>query len=276
MTIVQWTKLLVAVAMLTGSAVCFGDFLDEDPEDSGEVEPSSKPTLKADDDTLSVDTQAVDTQAVDKPIGKDPPSDSGPRSVLPQADDDEPSPKPDQSEGSQVPTPSTDKTSAEVSLDQETSADSGSFAPGPKRSTGARDDPKKPISWQSTGLRGLKESGTIELIDEVLVSQGSLNVTADYAKVFFDNAEREVDKVVAEGDVKMSKVDEGSGERIKAFGDRVYFLNSERKVILEGNARLWRGADLIQGKKIIYEMETGWVHADRVSGEVYPGDEKSE
>ena len=42
------------------------------------------------------------------------------------------------------------------------------------------------------------------------------------------------------------------------------------RVELEGNARLWRGADLVRGKKIIYEMDTGWIRADRVAGEVHP------
>jgi hypothetical protein len=43
---------------------------------------------------------------------------------------------------------------------------------------------------------------------------------------------------------------------------------------MEGNARLWRGTDLVRGKKIVYEMDTGWIRGDRVAGELHPGDQK--
>jgi lipopolysaccharide export system protein LptA len=138
----------------------------------------------------------------------------------------------------------------------------------------AADDSKQPVHFESKGLRALKEKGTAELIQDVVVTQGTLRLEADKAKIYYDDDVKDVVRVVAEGNIKIFKVDEESGEKIKAFGDRVEFDNKARTVVLEGNARLWRGADLVRGKKITYELDSGWIKADRVAGEVHPPEEK--
>jgi lipopolysaccharide export system protein LptA len=130
------------------------------------------------------------------------------------------------------------------------------------------------VHFESKGLRALKEKGTAELIQDVVVTQGTLRLEADQAKIYYDDDVKDVVRVVAEGNIKIFKVDEESGEKIKAFGDRVEFDNKARTVVLEGNARLWRGADLVRGKKITYELDSGWIKADRVAGEVHPPEEK--
>ena len=138
----------------------------------------------------------------------------------------------------------------------------------------ASNDSKQPVHFESKGLRALKEKGTAELIENVVVTQGTLQMEAEKAKIFYDDNIKDVVRVIAEGNVKIFKIDEESGEKIKAFGDRVEFDNKARTVVLDGNARLWRGADLIRGKKITYELDTGWVKADRVAGEVHPSEDK--
>ncbi len=141
-----------------------------------------------------------------------------------------------------------------------------------KKKTGPK-DADQPVHFESKGLRGLREKGTVELVDDVIITQGSLRMEADHAKVYYNEGIKDVMRVVCKGNVKIYKDDEESGEKIKAFGDQVTFENKKRTVVMEGNARLWRGADLVRGKKITYEMETGWIKADRVAGELHPQDE---
>lgn len=138
----------------------------------------------------------------------------------------------------------------------------------------AVEDSKQPVQFESKGLQALKEKGTAELIDDVVVTQGTMRMEADKAKIYYDDNVKDVVRVVAEGNVKIFKIDEETGEKIKAFGDRVEFDNKLRTVVLDGNPRLWRGADLVRGKKIIYELDTGWIRADRVAGEVHPQEDK--
>ncbi len=147
--------------------------------------------------------------------------------------------------------------------------------PGKKPASRAQE----PVHFDSKGLKGLREKGMIELTQDVVVTQGEMRMEADHAEVFFEEKAKGakgpsgVIKVVAEGNVKIAGVDENSGDRFKAFGNQAVFLNRERKVMLDGNARLWRGDDsVIRSKKITYEIDSGWIHADRVAGELAPGD----
>ena len=139
----------------------------------------------------------------------------------------------------------------------------------PKKKSGERDR-DQPVHFESKGLKGLRDKGTVELVEDVVVTQGSLRMEADEAKVFYDEAVKDVLRVICKGNVKIFKDDEESGEKIMAYGDQVVFENKSRTVVLEGNARLYRGTDLVRGKKITYEMETGWIKADRVAGELHP------
>ena len=136
---------------------------------------------------------------------------------------------------------------------------------GPKGKTTAQE----PVHFQSIGLNGLREKGMVELLQEVVVTQGEMRLESEHAQVIFDEASHEVRKVIADGKVRISGVDENSGDKFKAFGDKAVFLNSERTVVLEGNAKLQRGEDsVIRSRKITYEMNTGWIRADRVAGEM--------
>jgi lipopolysaccharide transport protein LptA len=128
---------------------------------------------------------------------------------------------------------------------------------------------KAPVHFESNGLKGLREKGMVELVQQVIVTQEDMKLESDVAQVFFDEASHEVIKVLAQGRVRINGIDQNSGEKFRALADKAVFLNSERTVVLDGNAKLWRGDDsVIRSRKITYEMGTGWIRADRVAGEV--------
>jgi lipopolysaccharide transport protein LptA len=144
---------------------------------------------------------------------------------------------------------------------------------GPKSRIKSENKANEPVHFESKGLKGLREKGLVELVDDVVVTQAQFRLEADKAQVFFDEAAHDVVRVVAEGNVKIFNIDEKTGEKLKAYGNQVVFLNKDRRVIMEGNARLWRGEEsVIRGKKITYEMDTGWIRADRVAGELAPSE----
>jgi lipopolysaccharide transport protein LptA len=150
-------------------------------------------------------------------------------------------------------------------------------APGVKSNKDEVGAPTEPVHFESKGLRGLKEKGTVELIEEVIITQGELRLEADRAKIFYDESQKEVARVLAEGNVKIFNVERSTGEKMKAFSNQVEFLNKNRTVIMEGNARLWRGTQsVIRGKKITYEIDSGWIKGDRVAGELQPEEKDKE
>ena len=149
--------------------------------------------------------------------------------------------------------------------------------PGPKKpmtkSTQSSKE-KKPVNFTSQGLKGLREKGLVELVKDVLVTQGDLKIEADNAQVYFSEDTKEVQRIVALGQpVKMSNIDPNSGEKLEAYGNQIVFDNSDRVVHLEGNARIKKGSNsTIKGKKITYELDSGWIRADKVAGEISPKD----
>ncbi len=215
----------------------------------------------------------------EEPITPAPGSSAAPSPTPPGAPVPTPSPVPAPGSGSGAKPGKKPSLSKEEGEPSKKPQQGGVLAPkggGKKKAPGQKGDAEEPVLFESKGLRGLREKGFVELVENVVVSQGTMRLEADHAQVAYDEVTKEVVKVTADGNVKMFKTDEDSGDKIKAYGDTVIFMNKERIVTLEGNARLWRGADLVRGKKITYELDTGWIRADRVAGEVHPADKVPE
>ncbi|NRA43692.1 MAG: hypothetical protein HRU09_01920 [Oligoflexales bacterium] len=132
------------------------------------------------------------------------------------------------------------------------------------------DEKKLPVIFEGDQLSGIKRLGTIELHQNVKVNQGDFNLEAENAKVFFDTNSDEVDKVIAKGSVKMSKVDPQTGELIRAYSQIAEFDAINQKVELIDKAKLIRGEDVIRGEVIVYDLKTGRLKASKVKGVVKP------
>ena len=225
----------------------FADLLDDD-------EPVTKPQPPQQPKT---ETQPSDMKPPSHPGNLSPPP--GPATA--------PAPEPTKTKGPS-PHPKTQQTTSTTTVI-------------PPKNAGRKAKAKKedPVHFDSKGLKGLRDKGMVELVQDVVVTQGEMRMEADHAQVFFDEGakdkkDRGLIKVIADGNpVKIYGVDENSGDKFRAFGNQAVFLNKERTVVLEGNARLWRGDDsVVRSKKITYEMNTGWIRADKVAGEVVPSD----
>ena len=75
---------------------------------------------------------------------------------------------------------------------------------------------KKPIKLKSEGLKGSRSTGKVILKKNVQISQGDLEITCDEASILFDEKNEEIEKVIAEGKVKMKKLDETTNVKISA------------------------------------------------------------
>lgn len=131
---------------------------------------------------------------------------------------------------------------------------------------------KTPVKFESLGLRATKEKGYIELEKEVVVRQEDFKLTAKKAKIYINEHTDEVKNVIATGNVRVFNKDETTGKKIKAKGQKIIFNAEKQTVTILGNARLWRDKDLIRGKKILYNLNTGWIEANKVKGIVQPGE----
>ncbi len=147
----------------------------------------------------------------------------------------------------------------------------------PRTQTHARADRNRqrhPIEFNSRGLKGSKALGIVELMEEVVITQGDLKLTSDHATIYYDLKTETVTKVFANGNVHILSDPGSVEERIKAHSEEAEFDNQERNIYLRRNARLDKGENEFSGDEITYELDTGWVRADRVRGRFKPESEK--
>jgi len=136
-----------------------------------------------------------------------------------------------------------------------------------------------PINWKAHGFKGTRAGRLIELNRDVEVTQDKMTFTSDRAEIYF-NEKDEVNKVNAIGKVKIVKTALLPQDRVTARGDEATFYNTERKLIMRGmkstpkrKAMLSRGGDVVSGKEISYDLDTGWITVDSVEGIVQPGEQ---
>jgi lipopolysaccharide transport protein LptA len=148
----------------------------------------------------------------------------------------------------------------------------------PSRRVKQDGDPRKePIHIKSDGQASYaKNGGLIHITQNVVISQSDLRFQADEAKVWVKegDAEENIEKVECVGNVKVSKYSEDPAEKVTARGQKALFYNDQRKVVLQGDARLWRGGHLIKGAQITYNLDDGMITVDRAEGVVQPEEKK--
>jgi len=91
------------------------------------------------------------------------------------------------------------------------------------------------------------------------VRSDSLAMTVDYEK------EGGINTVQASGNVKMSQAD-----RV-ATGTRIIFYNTEQKIVMTGNPKIWQGANLISCDKITVLLEQDKIFFEgKVDSTIFP------
>lgn len=179
-----------------------------------------------------------------------------------------------------TPGPQSTERDKPAPLNSPTKIPQQSRAPGPAtepRQTPAakkfrsRSNRLQKVDFESDSLRALKGQQQIMLTGHVLINQGGFRLEANEATIYFKKKSREPYKVVAKGGVKVFQADTKTTSRMTAQCSEAVFFNAERKVVLRGSAKLWHGDDFVSGKQITYELDTGWIKAERVEGVVLPG-----
>ena len=132
---------------------------------------------------------------------------------------------------------------------------------------------KKPIKLKSDGLKGNKSTGHVQLKQNVKITQGDLEITCNEASIFFGKAKDEIEKVIASGKVKMKKIDEATSSRISASSRRMIYEHKKGVVTMKGNVTILRGSDVIKGKVLVYDINTGWISGKEVDGMLQPKSE---
>ncbi|KXS56624.1 MAG: hypothetical protein AMR96_01590 [Candidatus Adiutrix intracellularis] len=128
-------------------------------------------------------------------------------------------------------------------------------------------DSRDSIIISSDRLETDDANGIIKFIGAVVARQGSMTITCDLLKVFYNtdstlpqmekssplnNSNREIDRVEGFGHVKI--VD---GEHLAVSDHALYLAKNEpRRIILTDDARVWQGHNSVTGHQITYFLDT--------------------
>jgi len=101
-----------------------------------------------------------------------------------------------------------------------------------------------PIHITSDRMEGFNKKNLVIFYGNVKATRADTTIWADRMDISFDREEKKIDKIVAFGNVKVNQED-----RNAVASKATYFENS-KKIVLEGNPKLWQKEDILKGDRI--------------------------
>jgi lipopolysaccharide export system protein LptA len=119
-------------------------------------------------------------------------------------------------------------------------------APKPTESDKAKDDDKNaPVIVDADSLDSFQKQGLAIFKGNVIARQNNSVQYADKMEVYTDSKTDRVERVVSTGKVRIITRDCRMGT-----AERAEYYDAEQRMVLIGNARVWRDADVVTGERI--------------------------
>ena len=106
-------------------------------------------------------------------------------------------------------------------------------------------DSNAPVTVDADQLENLQKEGVIVFTGNVVASQDSSTQYADRMEVYLDARGESIVRTVSTGNVRIITKDCRMGT-----GQRVEYYDAEQRVLLIGNARVWRDDNVVTGERI--------------------------
>ena len=108
-----------------------------------------------------------------------------------------------------------------------------------------------PVTVDADSLERMQKEGLSIFKGSVVARQNNSVQYADRMEVYTDSKTDKIDRVVSTGNVRIITRDCRFGTALRAE-----YYDSDQRVVLIGNARVWRDADIVTGERItIYLAE---------------------
>jgi lipopolysaccharide export system protein LptA len=145
--------------------------------------------------------------------------------------------------------------------------------PAPPRPDGpavSQDGRNAPVTVDADQLENLQKEGLVVFTGNVVASQNSSTQYADRMEVYLDDKQDRIVRTVSTGNVRIITRDCRTGT-----ARRAEYYDAEQRVVLIGNARVWRDDNVVTGERItIYLAEDRSVveggQQERVKAVFYP------
>ena len=143
-------------------------------------------------------------------------------------------------------------------------------APRPEGPDANQDGRSAPVTVDADQLENLEKEGLVVFTGNVVASQNSSTQYADRMEVYLDDKGNRIVRTVSTGNVRIITKDCRTGT-----ARRAEYYDAEQRVVLTGNARVWRDDNVVTGERItIYLAEDRSVveggQQERVKAVFYP------
>lgn len=131
-------------------------------------------------------------------------------------------------------------------------------------------DNEQPIRIQADAAMVDENQGTSIYRGNVIITQGTLEVTADEVEIF--TAESTVVQIIAKADKGSEQLahyrQQVNAEKDMVFADarKITYLVQEERLHLAGNARLQQIEDVFKGELLYYDLARGIVNLSSTGG----------
>ena len=119
-----------------------------------------------------------------------------------------------------------------------------STAPAP-RPDGAADGRNLPVTVDADQLENIQKEGLVVFTGNVVATQNSSTQWADRMEVYLDDKGDRIVRTISTGNVRIITRDCRSGT-----AKRAEYYDAEQRVVLIGNARVWRDDNVVTGERI--------------------------
>lgn len=121
-----------------------------------------------------------------------------------------------------------------------------------------------PIDIKSDRLEAHNKERKIVFQGNVRARQRDTLIFADKLTTYYDRAGKDVERIVAEGNVKITQLDKVATSR------EAVFENFTRRIILKGDPHLWQGKDELRGEMITVYLDEDRVFVEKARGVFTP------
>ena len=143
-------------------------------------------------------------------------------------------------------------------------------APRPEGSGPSPEGRNAPVTVDADQLENLQKEGLVVFSGNVVANQNSSTQYADRMEVYLDDKGNRIVRAISTGNVRIITKDCRTGT-----AKRAEYYDAEQRVVLIGNARVWRDDNVVTGERItIYLAEDRSVveggQQERVKAVFYP------
>jgi lipopolysaccharide export system protein LptA len=140
----------------------------------------------------------------------------------------------------------------------------------PSSPAGTQDGRDAPVTVDADQLENIQKEGLVVFSGNVVASQNSSTQWADRMEVYLDDKGDKIVRTISTGNVRIVTRDCRNGT-----ARRAEYYDAEQRVVLIGNARVWRDDNVVTGERItIYLAEDRSVveggQQERVKAVFYP------